>query len=652
IAQGDHAHTLQGNQNKANVGHGNILVDGHGHTVIIQKASTEKRPRLEHTLLDEVAKEVSYRRQQSLHNQVFIELGKEQAANQVSCPWAMEVKVGKQAPEPISDGQTIANVFERPDIAGKLLILGQPGAGKTTTLLDLAKDLVILAQQDMSQPIPVLFNLSSWQDDKQTIAQWLVKELREKYQVREAKGQELMEAKKLLPLLDGLDELAAQRQKECVKAINTWLGSDLGASKVTICSRIQEYKTYKTVLTLNGAICLQPLKKLQIERYLQQTGKTELWSVVSQDETVVDLVRVPLWLSVLTLARNELDLAKWSRLNTDQDRLTLLLDAYVRARLAEPLSEKNCKQYKPTRVPTAKQTRRWLVWLAQNIEQDEFLIERMQPTLLTTHSEKWQMRLIFGVIGGLTGSLIGGLILGLILGLIWGLIGGLIWGLIEGLIEGLHSIDTVEILKSHFSHVTRFSLKTLIWSLIWGLVWSLILGPIWGLVWSLILGLILGLIWGLIESLICGLIEGCKADIQTQVQPNQGILNSGRNTVFLLAMAIPAAGLVLWLLPLGLTLVPSLDEQQIAGIVGAGVVALFLRTWKYGGGDAYLRHYALRFILARSGKIPYLYANFLNYCTERLLLQRVGGRFRFLHRTLQEHFAAMPLEDYRQGMKP
>ncbi len=157
---------------------------------------------------------------------------------------------------------------------------------------------------------------------------------------------------------------------------------------------------------------------------------------------------------------------------------------------------------------------------------------------------------------------------------------------------------------------------------------------------------------GLIVGLILGLVEGFKADIQTQVQPNQGILNSGRNTLFLLVISVPTALLLWFALPPILASTNLLTSDEIATTTASGIAILFWSTWAYGGGDAYLRHYALRFVLARSGKIPYLYANFLNYCTERLLLQRVGGRFRFLHRTLQEHFATMPLEDYGQGMKP
>ncbi|UBF25004.1 hypothetical protein K9N68_25700 [Kovacikia minuta CCNUW1] len=32
---------------------------------------------------------------------------------------------------------------------------------------------------------------------------------------------------------------------------------------------------------------------------------------------------------------------------------------------------------------------------------------------------------------------------------------------------------------------------------------------------------------------------------------------------------------------------------------------------------------------------------FLDYCTEPLLLQRIGGRDRFIHKLLQDHFAEM-----------
>jgi len=56
---------------------------------------------------------------------------------------------------------------------------------------------------------------------------------------------------------------------------------------------------------------------------------------------------------------------------------------------------------------------------------------------------------------------------------------------------------------------------------------------------------------------------------------------------------------------------------------------------------ASIQHLALRVVLSISGETPWNYARFLNYCVERRLLQRIGGRYCFIHRELQDHFANM-----------
>jgi hypothetical protein len=63
-----------------------------------------------------------------------------------------------------------------------------------------------------------------------------------------------------------------------------------------------------------------------------------------------------------------------------------------------------------------------------------------------------------------------------------------------------------------------------------------------------------------------------------------------------------------------------------------------------GGGEALIQHVAIRSVLTLNGYAPYRYDKLLDYCTERLLLQRIGGRYRFMHKLLQEHFAKMPLD--------
>ena len=47
----------------------------------------------------------------------------------------------------LSSQTKMIEVFRREDVSGRLLILGHPGAGKTTTLLELARDLLVEAQE-------------------------------------------------------------------------------------------------------------------------------------------------------------------------------------------------------------------------------------------------------------------------------------------------------------------------------------------------------------------------------------------------------------------------------------------------------------------------------------------------------------------------
>jgi predicted NACHT family NTPase len=77
------------------------------------------------------------------------------------------------------------------DDAGEaLLILGAPGSGKTTLLLELTRELLDRAERDDADPIPVVFNLSSWSVRRPPLKDWLVNELASAYVVPFRVGRE------------------------------------------------------------------------------------------------------------------------------------------------------------------------------------------------------------------------------------------------------------------------------------------------------------------------------------------------------------------------------------------------------------------------------------------------------------------------------
>jgi predicted NACHT family NTPase len=133
----------------------------------------------------------------------------------------------------VSDTATSARLDDRDisaiyDATGLLLILGEPGSGKTTTLLDLARTFLERARGDPKERVPIVLNLASWKKN-QPLAEWVSGELSEKYRVPRKTTRFWLKQHYLLPLLDGLDEVETLRRPDCVAAINAFVeGSNPG----------------------------------------------------------------------------------------------------------------------------------------------------------------------------------------------------------------------------------------------------------------------------------------------------------------------------------------------------------------------------------------------------------------------------------------
>ena len=299
----------------------------------------------------------------------------------------------------------IIEVLRRKDVSGRLLILGHPGAGKTTTLLELAQELLVEAQGVDFKRVPYVFEMSRWEEGLDFV-EYLALELKREHNLDLAIGRGMAMSGELLPLLDGLDELRDPRViSAAMGAINQYLVAGDKRDAV-VCCRVLDYGLASEQLgELNGAIELQPLSELAIQRYLKAVGKGNLWALVEQnpglvrsdDSEVLPLLKTPLFLSVFASVSPAVSSAVAVKSEAD------LWDAYIVKQLeilTETLSGKGYKQYSITEEPTQKQTKYYLIFLAQQLQQtsDVFFVEEITLTCLMNADQIWSSRIILGII--------------------------------------------------------------------------------------------------------------------------------------------------------------------------------------------------------------------------------------------------------------
>ncbi len=215
------------NWQTTNTGGTNYVGEIHFHGT---QPHSQAKPNLKAVLLKAIKMQVETRLESSLHNRVYIIPSQDKNPNQVEHPWSIDVKSGSKPKVRLPQNTHIITVFDQAGIDGRLLILGQPGAGKTTMLLELTQKLVERAENNLNEPIPILLSLSSWQNDQQSIKDWIITELNsgKYYKVRKDITLQWLEEGEIIPLLDGLDELAASRQESCVQKLKEFLQPGTG----------------------------------------------------------------------------------------------------------------------------------------------------------------------------------------------------------------------------------------------------------------------------------------------------------------------------------------------------------------------------------------------------------------------------------------
>lgn len=565
--------------------------------------------------------------------------------------------------EQIPPEKPIVDVFN--ELGKALLILGAPGAGKTTLLLELARDLVVRARENKILPIPVVFALSTWEAEHKHLYEWLKEELHEQYKIPIAVATNWLDGYKILPLLDGLDEVGVEHREKCVAAINAFRKNGYGLVPIVICSRTEDYKLLTTKLALEEAVVIQPINPQQVDKYVAQSGSGfgPLHAALSDDPTLYELIDTPLMLYVAALAYKYHPSNDVLSMKTIAERRRVLFDTYIDAMFLRAGRSKKVVKHTQTQTISALI---WLGWQMRQYKNTTFYIERMQrdwQELLTLSQQLQYVKRVKQMGGLITGIFAG--IVGFILYLpVFGFVTSLIIGLICGLGLGL-------LMRSNFGGI-RGDIdlgKRLVWR------WSKVkldmddLGP-FGCLIPLFIGITIttnGLaelptrLLFLLVIVILLAATGKTAEglvyeaVDTRNTPRQLIRYSAWS--FLQGVLVGLlSGVVIGVLMggFGLLILPvaaSIEVGVRLVLLVPGLLLALVLGLSFGienGGRAVIEHYTLRWLLFREGVLPFRdLFSWLDYCVDSLFLSRAGGGYRFVHGLLMEHFA----EKYKKPTK-
>ncbi|MFH8698877.1 hypothetical protein [Streptomyces chartreusis] len=262
------------------------------------------------------------------------------------------VRRGLPLPAPRDGDQRLDRIVQtfRALPAGRLVVLGDPGAGKTILAVQFV--LGTLAARRPGDPVPVLFPLASWDPRAAGLREWLAERLAAEYRPLAAVGgdrtlaRELLDAGLVLPVLDGFDEIAEPLRGEALRCLNAELDDRLPT--LLTCRYADWYRAVRDgdVLTAAEVVRLRPLDLATARTYLDRTARSDsdgstVWTPAldAPSAPLTEVLASPLMVALARTvygdtSRDPAELVDTGRFPTAGHIEEHLLDAFVPAAFA------------------------------------------------------------------------------------------------------------------------------------------------------------------------------------------------------------------------------------------------------------------------------------------------------------------------------
>jgi DNA-binding SARP family transcriptional activator len=389
----------------------------------------------------------------------------------------------------------------------QLVVLGEPGAGKTALAVLLT--LGLLTDPEPHEPVPVLLPLSSWDPRHEHLYTWLAHKLTEEYSglgniaaYGPHAAQRLVADERVLPVLDGLDEMPPELQAAAIDAID--LATAGGRPLIVTCRRTEYEQAVLregVILASAAVVEMQPVEIEDAARFLtarQYPGHARWQPVVEHlrghpQGPLAEVMSTPLMVDLARTAysgaaSDPAELSDGARFPDPASIEEHLLDAFLpaaypqqiaRLSSAAGISAASLLRYEP------EQARRWLTFLAQHPHggRTRDLVWWRLAEAISPPTRGLIFALLPALIFAAAGELAGGARVGIVYGVAFGLAG-----------FAAHSLGKRPI-PLHVELRFRGTAARFLRRFAIGLAIGVVLGLAWSLSRSLIL--MLGLVFGL-----------------------------------------------------------------------------------------------------------------------------------------------------------
>ncbi|MEV6303195.1 PQQ-binding-like beta-propeller repeat protein [Actinoplanes sp. NPDC051861] len=249
---------------------------------------------------------------------------------------------------------------------GRLVILGEPGAGKSVLALLLA--LGLLDGRAGGSSVALLLSASSWDPPREDFDSWIVRTVAETYyNGRSDIPRRLVDRGLILPVIDGIDEIYELGRDKALGALNDAL---VAGRPIVVTCRSVEYQD----LIAGGAdavreapvIEIKPIPAPTLVAFLRESPRPEPWTRIiehleaHEDGVVARSLSTPLMASFARTAYGTLHRDPSELLHEERFATRNAIEDHVVDRMVDAA-------YPPDGTPSADQAREWLGALAQEM---------------------------------------------------------------------------------------------------------------------------------------------------------------------------------------------------------------------------------------------------------------------------------------------